>query len=123
MAPSVLATLIVALTSIAFSPVHAVPLVERAAPTVTLDGATFTGAAGLGVEKFLGIPFAKPPWVFHLLSLLLTLGLTYILLFSELETFVFVFLSRSRTLMARSLQLLTDLHVPSKPSSFPSPLV
>ncbi|KAL1666163.1 Alpha/Beta hydrolase protein [Schizophyllum commune] len=39
----------------------AVPLVERAPPTVTLDGATVTGAASGKVDKFLGIPFAEPP--------------------------------------------------------------
>ncbi|KAL1742048.1 Alpha/Beta hydrolase protein [Schizophyllum fasciatum] len=37
------------------------PLAERAPPTVTLDGATVTGAASGSVDKFLGIPFAEPP--------------------------------------------------------------
>ncbi|KAK0201512.1 carotenoid ester lipase precursor [Desarmillaria ectypa] len=34
---------------------------SRAAPTVTLDSATFTGTASGTVSKFLGIPFAQPP--------------------------------------------------------------
>ncbi|KJA17434.1 hypothetical protein HYPSUDRAFT_46373 [Hypholoma sublateritium FD-334 SS-4] len=41
--------------------VFAVPLVERAAPIVTLDGATFTGITSGTNTKFLGIPFAQPP--------------------------------------------------------------
>ncbi|KAK7437475.1 hypothetical protein VKT23_018546 [Stygiomarasmius scandens] len=32
-----------------------------AGPTVTLDSATVTGATLLGVDRFLGIPFAEPP--------------------------------------------------------------
>ncbi|VDC05627.1 unnamed protein product [Peniophora sp. CBMAI 1063] len=40
--------------------VTAVPT-RRAAPTVTLDDGTFTGAASGTVNKWLGIPFAKPP--------------------------------------------------------------
>ncbi|KIJ47329.1 hypothetical protein M422DRAFT_226451 [Sphaerobolus stellatus SS14] len=57
-----LATLLLALTTVALSPVYAAPaIVERAAPTVTLDGATFTGTTTVNVQKFLGIPFAKPP--------------------------------------------------------------
>ncbi|TFK40488.1 carotenoid ester lipase precursor, partial [Crucibulum laeve] len=32
-----------------------------AGPTVTLDSGTFTGVASGNVQKFLGIPFAKPP--------------------------------------------------------------
>ncbi|KIJ47403.1 hypothetical protein M422DRAFT_164078 [Sphaerobolus stellatus SS14] len=57
-----LATLLLALISVALSPVYAVPaIVERAAPTVNLDGATFTGVTAVNVQKFLGIPFAKPP--------------------------------------------------------------
>ncbi|KDR82548.1 hypothetical protein GALMADRAFT_134147 [Galerina marginata CBS 339.88] len=32
-----------------------------AAPTVQLDGGTFTGTTSGSVQKFLGIPFAKPP--------------------------------------------------------------
>lgn len=43
----------------------AVPLVERAAPTVTLDGATFTGVTSGTNTKFLGIPFAQPPYVLY----------------------------------------------------------
>ncbi|PBK95732.1 carotenoid ester lipase precursor [Armillaria gallica] len=34
---------------------------SRAAPTVTLDSATFTGTTSGAVSKFLGIPFAQPP--------------------------------------------------------------
>ncbi|PBK67236.1 alpha/beta-hydrolase [Armillaria solidipes] len=34
---------------------------SRAAPTVTLDSATFTGTNSGAVSKFLGIPFAQPP--------------------------------------------------------------
>ncbi|KAF9018964.1 carotenoid ester lipase precursor [Hymenopellis radicata] len=34
---------------------------SRAAPTVTLDSATVTGAASGNVSKFLGIPFGQPP--------------------------------------------------------------
>ena len=37
------------------------PLVERDAPTVTLDGTTFTGKTSGTHTKFLGIPFAQPP--------------------------------------------------------------
>ena len=33
------------------------------APTITLDKGLFTGATANGINKFLGIPFAKPPSV------------------------------------------------------------
>jgi acetylcholinesterase len=32
-----------------------------AGPTVRLDSATVTGKTALGVDSFLGIPFAEPP--------------------------------------------------------------
>ena len=32
-------------------------------PTVKLDQGTFIGVANLSIDKFLGIPFAKPPFV------------------------------------------------------------
>lgn len=35
----------------------------RAAPTVTLDNATVTGAASGSINSFLGIPYAQPPYV------------------------------------------------------------
>lgn len=36
---------------------------ERALlPTVKLDSGTFTGTSLLGVSRFLGIPFALPPY-------------------------------------------------------------
>lgn len=30
-------------------------------PTVQLDDATFVGVPGVGISKWLGIPFAQPP--------------------------------------------------------------
>lgn len=39
----------------------AAPTSQDAGPTVTLDDATFVGVAGLGISKWLGIPFAEPP--------------------------------------------------------------
>ena len=41
---------------------------KRASPTVTLDDGTFTGVASGKVNKWLGIPFAKPPYVPHLVG-------------------------------------------------------
>ncbi|KAI0793055.1 carotenoid ester lipase precursor [Irpex lacteus] len=49
-----------ALYAALWSAVLAAPA-RRAAPTVTLDNGTFVGAASGKVNKFLGIPFAKPP--------------------------------------------------------------
>jgi hypothetical protein len=40
--------------------IHAVGFAV-AAPTVTLDDGTFTGATSGSVSQFLGIPFAQPP--------------------------------------------------------------
>lgn len=60
------------LPSVVAVPVPDAALVAAAAPTVTLDAGTFTGAASGNVQKFLGIPFAKPPSV----SLRFNLGLT-----------------------------------------------
>lgn len=37
------------------------PLIQRDAPTVTLDGATFTGKTSGTNTQFLGIPFVQPP--------------------------------------------------------------
>lgn len=39
---------------------------KRASPAVTLDDGTFIGVADGQVNKWLGIPFAKPPCVLHL---------------------------------------------------------
>lgn len=39
----------------------AAPTSGDSKPTVKLDDATFVGVAGLGVSKWLGIPFAEPP--------------------------------------------------------------
>ena len=36
-------------------------------PTVVLDGATITGIVNGSVAKYLGIPFAQPPYVYLLL--------------------------------------------------------
>ena len=36
---------------------------KRASPTVTLDNGTFIGKADGSTNKFLGIPFGKPPYV------------------------------------------------------------
>jgi len=33
-------------------------------PKVTLDHGTFTGVSDIVTHKFLGIPFAKPPYVY-----------------------------------------------------------
>ncbi|KAM5540854.1 hypothetical protein V8D89_005498 [Ganoderma adspersum] len=37
------------------------PMAQRAAPSVKLDDGTFVGDSDGDVDKFLGIPFAKPP--------------------------------------------------------------
>jgi acetylcholinesterase len=41
--------------------VLAAPTIYATPPVVTLDNGTFTGTYANGVNKFLGIPFAKPP--------------------------------------------------------------
>ena len=43
--------------------VVAVPTAKRAAPSIQLDGGTFVGTSDGIVDRFLGIPFAKPPYV------------------------------------------------------------
>ena len=43
--------------------VAAVPTAKRASPSIQLDGGTFVGTSDGTVDKFLGIPFAKPPCV------------------------------------------------------------
>jgi acetylcholinesterase len=35
----------------------------RAPPSISLNGGTFVGTSGNGVQKFLGIPYAQPPCV------------------------------------------------------------
>lgn len=57
-----LSSLLLGLALHAFNAV-AVPLVERAAPTVTLESSSFTGVTSGQHTKFLGIPFAQPPYV------------------------------------------------------------
>lgn len=37
--------------------------ISTVAPTVTLDQGTFVGIGNGNVSRFLGIPFAKPPYV------------------------------------------------------------
>ena len=44
-------------------------LVATAAPNVTLDQATITGVENGTLDKFLGIPYAQPPYAFQLLVL------------------------------------------------------
>lgn len=39
---------------------------DTASPTVKLDQGTFIGVASGEVNKFRGIPYAKPPYVSHL---------------------------------------------------------
>ena len=41
----------------------ALPAAKRAAPSIQLDKGTFVGSSDGTVDKFLGIPFAKPPCV------------------------------------------------------------
>ena len=41
----------------------AVPMAKRASPSVQLDDGTFVGTSDGVVDRFLGIPFAKPPYV------------------------------------------------------------
>ena len=40
-----------------------VVVAARAAPTVTLNGATLTGVSSGSTNKFLGVPYAQPPYV------------------------------------------------------------
>ena len=39
--------------------------VQAQSPTVKLDNGTFLGTSSGDVSKFLGIPFAQPPWVMN----------------------------------------------------------
>ena len=43
--------------------VLAVPSIRATGPIVTLDAGTFIGTTASGVDMFLGIPFAQPPFV------------------------------------------------------------
>ena len=47
--------------------------VQDIAPTVTLDSGTFVGVGDGTVDRFLGIPFAKPPYVLSILYFYLTM--------------------------------------------------
>ncbi|KAH9073423.1 carotenoid ester lipase precursor [Lactarius deliciosus] len=53
------ATLLIICTATAT--VLATPTIHATCPVVTLDGGTFIGTTAGDVNKFLGIPFAKPP--------------------------------------------------------------
>jgi acetylcholinesterase len=50
------------------SGVLAAPAARASAPTVKLDNGTFVGTTTGNVNKWLGIPFAQPPYVWHFLS-------------------------------------------------------
>jgi hypothetical protein len=43
--------------------VLAAPTIPTTCPIVTLDEGTFRGSTAYGVDMFLGIPFARPPFV------------------------------------------------------------
>ena len=43
--------------------VLATPTMPATSPTVILDEGTFIGSTANGVNTFLGIPFAQPPFV------------------------------------------------------------
>lgn len=51
----------------------AVPMAKRASPSVQLDDGTFVGTSDGVVDRFLGIPFAKPPYVLPSLGIQLSL--------------------------------------------------
>jgi hypothetical protein len=75
-------------------------------PTVRLDNATFVGVSNGTVSKFLGIPFAQPPYV-QFLEVSVLWSLTGRFLISGLETFGFVCQYRWDTTMERSKRLLS----------------
>lgn len=55
--------LFLAALGLRFNIASATPVARAAAPTVKLDSATFTGVTSGTTSKFLGIPFAQPPYV------------------------------------------------------------
>src|SRR6266702_6721023 len=57
--------------------VLAAPTIYAIHPIVTIDKGKFIGTTADGVNKFLGIPFAKPPSVVDIGSTLCPLGLTH----------------------------------------------
>ena len=97
--------------------VAAVPLVERAAPTVTLDGATFTGVTSGTHTKFLGIPFAQPPCVLPVVRPRSSSEFNLVL-----ATYVTVYPRQLHIPTAPSTRLLMDLHAVNKLSIFHLPL-
>ena len=83
-------------------------------PTVTLDKGVFTGTTDGTTNKFLGIPFAKPPYVFrYLMSQVKSL-----LVLPELATYALVYQLQMIHIPARIRCRVLDLHVPSKKSIF-----
>ena len=47
----------------AMATVLGAPTIRATGPIVTLDEGTFIGTTASGVDMFLGIPFARPPFV------------------------------------------------------------
>ena len=48
----------------------AVPAAKRGVPSIRLDDGTFIGTSDGIVDRFLGIPFGKPPWVIFSLDVI-----------------------------------------------------
>ena len=78
-------------------------------PIVTLDTGTFIGATADGVNKFLGIRFAQPPFVVHLAILLDSPAKP-----TELATSASVIPSRLAPTLANTMLLRSVFHALNK---------
>ena len=81
-------------------------------PTVELDNGTFVGVRKGAINRFLGIPFAEPPYVYPIVSLIFTDEMT------ELATCASVYLFQTSVMRGNTMQLPSVLPVRSKLQRF-----